>query len=37
MAENGRLLVLPAVLQQFIELRASLESTVEVEVLLRAR
>ncbi len=33
MAENGRLLVLPAVLQQFIELRASLESTVEVEVL----
>ena len=32
MAENG-LLVLPAVLQQFIELRASLESTVEVEVL----
>ncbi|MFN3070988.1 F0F1 ATP synthase subunit delta [Serratia sp. J2] len=33
MAENGRLLVLPAVLQQFIELRAALESTVEVEVL----
>ncbi|ERK07726.1 F0F1 ATP synthase subunit delta [Serratia fonticola] len=33
MAENGRLLVLPAVLQQFIELRATLESTVEVEVL----
>ncbi|WP_127959888.1 F0F1 ATP synthase subunit delta [Serratia microhaemolytica] len=32
MAENGRLLVLPAVLQQFIELRAALESTVEVEV-----
>lgn len=33
MAENGRLLVLPAVLQQFIELRALLESTVEVDVL----
>ncbi|CAM4129305.1 F0F1 ATP synthase subunit delta [Serratia silvae] len=33
MAENGRLLVLPAVLQQFIELRAALESTVEVDVL----
>lgn len=33
MAENGRLQVLPAVLQQFIELRAALESTVEVEVL----
>lgn len=33
MAENGRLLVLPAVLQQFIELRATLESTVEVDVL----
>ncbi|NIG98647.1 MAG: F0F1 ATP synthase subunit delta [Serratia symbiotica] len=33
MAENGRLLVLPSVLQQFIELRASLESTVEVDVL----
>ncbi|NIH15815.1 F0F1 ATP synthase subunit delta [Serratia symbiotica] len=33
MAENGRLQVLPAVLQQFIELRASLESIVEVDVL----
>lgn len=33
MAENGRLLALPAVLKQFIELRAALESTVEVEVL----
>lgn len=33
MTENGRLLALPAVLQQFIELRASLESTVEVDVL----
>lgn len=33
MAENGRLLVLPAVLHQFIELRASLESTIEVDVL----
>ncbi|AHG20245.1 ATP F0F1 synthase subunit delta [Chania multitudinisentens RB-25] len=33
MAENGRLLVLPAVLQQFIELRAALESTIEVDVL----
>lgn len=32
MAENGRLLVLPAVLQQFIELRAALESTIEVDV-----
>jgi F-type H+-transporting ATPase subunit delta len=32
MAENGRLLVLPEVLQQFIQLRASLESTVDVEV-----
>ncbi|WP_114192818.1 F0F1 ATP synthase subunit delta [Edaphovirga cremea] len=32
MAENGRLKVLPDVLQQFIELRASLESTVEVDV-----
>ncbi|WP_279025878.1 F0F1 ATP synthase subunit delta [Gibbsiella quercinecans] len=33
MAENGRLLVLPAVLQEFVELRAAMESTVEVEVL----
>lgn len=33
MAENKRLLVLPAVLQQFIELRAALESTIEVDVL----
>lgn len=33
MSENGRLLVLPAVLQQFIELRAMLESTIEVDVL----
>ncbi|EKN4182799.1 F0F1 ATP synthase subunit delta [Yersinia ruckeri] len=32
MAENGRLLVLPEVLQQFIQLRASLEATVDVEV-----
>ncbi|MGC6389410.1 F0F1 ATP synthase subunit delta [Ewingella sp. S1.OA.A_B6] len=32
MAENGRLRVLPEVLQQFIELRASLEATTEVEV-----
>ncbi|MBS0055397.1 F0F1 ATP synthase subunit delta [Yersinia sp. Marseille-Q3913] len=32
MAENGRLLVLPEVLEQFIQLRASLESTVDVEV-----
>ncbi|CND75428.1 F0F1 ATP synthase subunit delta [Yersinia enterocolitica] len=32
MAENGRLLVLPEVLLQFIQLRASLESTVDVEV-----
>lgn len=32
MAENGRLPVLPEVLQQFIQLRASLEATVEVEV-----
>lgn len=33
MAENRRLEVLPAVLQQFIALRATLESTVEVDVL----
>lgn len=33
MAENGRLLALPEVLQQFIQLRASLESTVDVEVI----
>ncbi|PVZ81896.1 F0F1 ATP synthase subunit delta [Serratia sp. S1B] len=33
MAENRRLQVLPAVLQQFIALRATLESTVEVDVL----
>ncbi|MGO2460014.1 MAG: F0F1 ATP synthase subunit delta, partial [Ewingella sp.] len=32
MAENGRLRVLPEVLQQFIELRASLEAIAEVEV-----
>jgi F-type H+-transporting ATPase subunit delta len=32
MAENGRLSVLPNVLQQFIELRASLEAVAEVEV-----
>lgn len=32
MAENGRLRVLPEVLRQFIELRASLEATAEVEV-----
>ncbi|AJI94565.1 F0F1 ATP synthase subunit delta [Yersinia ruckeri] len=32
MAENSRLLVLPEVLQQFIQLRASLEATVDVEV-----
>ncbi|NMP28210.1 F0F1 ATP synthase subunit delta [Rahnella sp. SAP-1] len=32
MAENKRLRVLPEVLQQFIELRAALEATVEVEV-----
>lgn len=32
MAENRRLLALPAVLHQFIKLRASLDSTVEVEV-----
>lgn len=32
MAENGRLRVLPEVLQQFIELRASLEASAEVEV-----
>jgi F-type H+-transporting ATPase subunit delta len=33
MAENRRLLILPIVLQQFIKLRASLESTVAIEVL----
>lgn len=33
MAENGRLAVLPAVLEQFIDLRAAHESTVEVEVI----
>ncbi|MBI6548137.1 F0F1 ATP synthase subunit delta [Xenorhabdus lircayensis] len=33
MAENGRLLVLPEVFQQFIQLRASLESTIDVEVI----
>lgn len=33
MAENGRLLILPTVLQQFIKLRALMESTVEVDVL----
>jgi F-type H+-transporting ATPase subunit delta len=32
MADNRRLLVLPEVLQQFIKLRASLESTVDVDV-----
>ncbi|MFC3393819.1 F0F1 ATP synthase subunit delta [Brenneria rubrifaciens] len=32
MAENGRLLVLPEVLAQFIQLRAAQESTVDVEV-----
>ena len=32
MAENGRLKVLPDVLKQFIQLRAALEATVEVEV-----
>ncbi len=32
MADNKRLRVLPEVLEQFIELRAALESTVEVEV-----
>jgi len=32
MAENGRLRVLPEVLEQFIELRASLEAVAEVEV-----
>jgi len=32
MAENGRLKVLPDVLEQFIHLRAALEATVEVEV-----
>ncbi len=33
MAENGRLKVLPDVLKQFIQLRAALEATVEVEVI----
>lgn len=33
MAENRRLIVLPAVLTQFIQLRASLESTIEVDVI----
>ncbi|MBW7980963.1 F0F1 ATP synthase subunit delta [Enterobacillus tribolii] len=33
MAENGRLQVLPEVLQQFIALRDSLEATVDVEVI----
>ncbi|ELY2510956.1 F0F1 ATP synthase subunit delta [Cronobacter sakazakii] len=32
MAENGRLKVLPDVLEQFLQLRAALEATVEVEV-----
>ncbi|MBJ7222281.1 MULTISPECIES: F0F1 ATP synthase subunit delta [unclassified Brenneria] len=32
MAENGRLPVLPEVLEQFIQLRAAQESTVDVEV-----
>lgn len=32
MAENGRLKVLPDVLEQFIQLRAALEATVEVDV-----
>jgi len=32
MAENGRLKVLPDVLKQFIQLRAALEATMEVEV-----
>ncbi|WP_323637203.1 F0F1 ATP synthase subunit delta [Pectobacterium polaris] len=32
MAENGRLPVLPEVLEQFIQLRAALESTVDVDV-----
>ncbi|WP_350313014.1 F0F1 ATP synthase subunit delta [Dickeya fangzhongdai] len=33
MAENGRLPVLPEVLEQFVQLRAELESTVDVEVI----
>ncbi|MEH0834552.1 F0F1 ATP synthase subunit delta [Pectobacterium cacticida] len=33
MAENGRLPVLPEVLAQFIQLRAAMESTVDVEVI----
>ncbi|WCG83115.1 F0F1 ATP synthase subunit delta [Pectobacterium sp. A5351] len=33
MAENGRLPVLPEVLEQFIQLRAALESTVDVDVI----
>jgi len=32
-AENGRLQVLPEILEQFIQLRALLESTIEIEVL----
>ncbi|KAA8995153.1 F0F1 ATP synthase subunit delta [Affinibrenneria salicis] len=32
MAENGRLQVLPEVLEQFVQLRATLESTVDVDV-----
>ncbi len=32
MAENGRLIVLPDVLEQFIQLRSEQESTVDVEV-----
>lgn len=32
MAENGRLRVLPEILEQFIQLRALLESTIDVEV-----
>ena len=32
MAENGRLKVLPDVLEQFVQLRAAQEATVEVEV-----
>ena len=32
MAENGRLIVLPDVLEQFIQLRSAQESTIEVDV-----
>ncbi|WP_367680442.1 F0F1 ATP synthase subunit delta [Candidatus Fukatsuia anoeciicola] len=32
MAENGRLQILPEILEQFIQLRALLESTIEIEV-----